>query len=305
MMTLNEMRYIVALAQEKHFGRAAERCFVSQPTLSIALKKVESQLKMPLFERMLDGVRPTPFGEVLIKQAERVLEEALHLKELATTASDPLKGALRIGAIYTVGPYLLPSLVFAMNQLAPQTPLFLKEDFTQQLILDLKNDSIDVAILALPIHETGIVSKALYEEDFCVIVPKKSALAQKKQICKEDLDLSPVLLLGEGNCFRDQVLETCPNLNRKEKNFANIEGNSLETLRYMVASGVGIAILPMSAMNPKMHPTDLIRILPFSEPKPVRTIALAWRVSFPRSAVIDVLKQAILSCALFGVRALK
>lgn len=305
MMTLNEMRYIVALAQEKHFGRAAERCFVSQPTLSIALKKVESQLKMPLFERMLDGVRPTPFGEVLIKQAERVLEEALHLKELAATASDPLKGALRIGAIYTVGPYLLPSLVFAMNQLAPQTPLFLKEDFTQQLILDLKSDSIDVAILALPIHETGIVSKALYEEDFCVIVPKKSALAQKKQICKEDLDLSPVLLLGEGNCFRDQVLETCPNLNRKEKNFANIEGNSLETLRYMVASGVGIAILPMSAMNPKMHPTDLIRILPFSEPKPVRTIALAWRVSFPRSAVIDVLKQAILSCALFGVRALK
>ena len=301
-MTLTEMRYIVALSKEKHFGKAAERCFISQPTLSLALKKVESRLKVPIFERMMDGVRPTPFGEILIAQAERVLEEALHLKELAQTASDPLNGALRIGAIYTVGPYLLPSLVFTMHEIAPQTPLFLKEDFTQQLVADLKNDTIDVAILALPLNENGIVTQAVYEEEFCVAVPKNNPLAAKQSISQKDLDSAPVLLLGEGNCFRDQVFESCPHLKRSDRKFADIEGNSLETLRYMVSSGVGVAILPMSAVNPKMHPTHLIQVLPFSEPKPKRVIALAWRVSFPRHKIIDVLKKAVLSCSLFGVR---
>ena len=305
MMTLTEIRYIVALAQEKHFGKAAARCFVSQPTLSLALKKVESRLNTALFERMVDGVRLTPFGETLLPQAERVLEEAIHLKEIAQTAADPLAGPLRIGVIYSVAPYLLPPLVVAMHKTAPQMPLFLKEDFTQQLIDDLKTDAIDIAILALPLTEAGLVTQPLYEEDFCVIAPKNHPLTKKKKIERKMLDEAPVLLLGQGNCFRDQVLESCPNLNKHDQPLSGIEGNSLETLRYMVSGGVGVAIVPMSAVDPKLHSTPLIKTIPFADPAPQRTIAIAWRVTFPRTATIDVLRAAILSCPLFGVRALK
>lgn len=304
MMTLTEIRYVVALAHEKHFGRAASRCFVSQPTLSLAIKKVESRLNAALFERMAEGVSLTPFGQSFLPQAERVLEEALHLKELAQTAANPLSGPLRIGVIYSVAPYLLPPLVVAMHQTAPQMPLFLKEDFTQQLIFDLKSDAIDIAILALPINEPGLVTKPLYEEDFCVIAPKNHLFSKHKKIKRAMLDEAPVLLLGQGNCFRDQVLESCPNLNKNEQPLSGIEGNSLETLRYMVASGVGVAIVPMSALNPKMQKNDLICSIAFAEPVPSRTIALVWRVSFPRTQTIDVLQSAILSCPLFGVRAL-
>lgn len=304
MMTLTEIRYVVALAHEKHFGRAASRCFVSQPTLSLAIKKVESRMNAALFERMADGVSLTPFGQRFLPQAERVLEEALHLKELAQMASDPLLGPLRIGVIYSVAPYLLPPLVSALHQSAPQMPLFLKEDFTQQLIFDLKSDAIDIAILALPINEPGLVTKALYEEDFCVIAPRDHAFAKHKKITREMLDEAPVLLLGQGNCFRDQVLESCPNLKKGAQPLSGIEGNSLETLRYMVESGVGVAIFPVGALNPKMQKNDLICSIPFDNPTPHRTIALVWRVSFPRNQTIDVLQSAILSCALFGVRPL-
>lgn len=301
-MTLTEMRYIVALAREKHFGRAAEACHISQPTLSVALKKVEGQLGAALFERAANEVRITPLGERIVVQAQRVLEEAIHLEEIASTVGDPLNGPLRVGVIYTVAPYLLPQLIPAVHRQAPNMPLFLKEDFTNNLLPTLKAGDIDVAVVALPCQETGVVAQAVYEEDFRVIVPCNHPWANETAIDKDSLDTRDILLLGHGNCFRDQVLESCPHISAMNGLSNSIEGSSLETIRYMVASGAGVAVMPATAADPLANHEPLVKVLPFTNPSPNRTIGLLWRITFPRPKAIDALRAAILSCTLPGTR---
>lgn len=311
-MTLTEMRYITALDKTRHFGRAADACHVSQPTLSVAIKKVEQQIGAPLFERGASEIRTTPLGELIVTQIKRVLDETLRLDEIATQSRDPLKGPLRVGVIYTIAPYLLPALIPVLHKLAPDMPLFLREDFTANLIPMLKEGELDILVLALPVDVPGIVAQRVYEEPFRVVVPAAHEWADRKSVRNDELDGQQLLLLGSGNCFRDQVLEACPRLQRAEGMSGSIEGSSLETIRHMVASGAGIAVMPSSAADPLVDREPMVKVLPFAEAsghvaKPGesagvgRTVGLAWRTTFPRPKAVDAVRQAILSCQLPGV----
>ena len=299
-MTLTEMRYIVALARERHFGKAAEACHVSQPTLSVALKKVEGQLGSALFERTASDVRITALGERIVAQAKRVLEEAVRLDEIADSTGDPLSGQLRVGIIYSIAPYLLPQFIPAVHQQAPNMPLFLKEDFTGNLIPALKAGELDVIVIALPFSEPGLVAQAVYEEPFRVVVPAAHAWSQRTAIPAAELDGQNLLLLGQGNCFRDQVLESCPRLTAPDGLANSLEGGSLETIRYMVASGAGVAVMPSTAADPLIDKEPLVKVLPFAGTQPSRTVGLVWRVTFPRPQAIDAVRAALLSCQLPG-----
>ena len=307
-MTLTELRYIVAVARERHFGRAAEACFVSQPTLSVAIKKLEEELGVSIFERGGVEVSVTPIGNQIVEQAHRVLEHTQTLKELARVGKDPLSGPLKLGIIYTIGPYLLPQLIKQIIIQVPQMPLILQENFTVKLLELLRSGEIDVAILAEPFSETGLVTQALYDEPFIVAVPKSHELATRASISSEELKSQTMLLLGTGHCFRDHVLEVCPELSRYSQTNAGIqrtfEGSSLETIRHMVASGIGITVLPMMAAPKDLADTELLHYLPFSGAAPSRRIVLAWRKSFTRSAAIDAIRRAVLSVDLSRVNAL-
>ena len=311
-MTLTEMRYITALDKTRHFGRAADACHVSQPTLSVAIKKVEQQIGAPLFERGASEIRTTPLGELIVTQIKRVLDETLRLDEIATQSRDPLKGPLRVGVIYTIAPYLLPALIPVLHKLAPDMPLFLREDFTANLIPMLKEGELDILVLALPVDVPGIVAQRVYEEPFRVVVPAAHEWAGRKSVRNDELDGQQLLLLGSGNCFRDQVLEACPRLQRAEGMSGSIEGSSLETIRHMVASGAGIAVMPSSAADPLVDREPMVKVLRFAEAsghvaKPGesagvgRTVGLAWRTTYPRPKAVDAVRQAILSCQLPGV----
>ena len=307
-MTLTELKYIVAVARERHFGRAAEACFVSQPTLSVAIKKLEDELGVVLFERGSSEVSLTPSGERIVVQAQRVLDEAARVKELAKQGKDPLSGALRVGVIFTIGPYLLPTLVRQLVRDAPQMPLLLNENLTVKLLELLKNGEIDVAILALPLPESGVMIQPVYDEQFVVAVPRAHPWAKRRAVSADDLKKETMLLLGSGHCFRDQVLEVCPELSRfsagAEGMQKTFEGSSLETIRHMVASGVGVTVLPMSSIPEKLPRDSLIAYVPFRKPVPDRRVVLAWRKSFTRGAAIEALRQAILKCPLHGVEKL-
>ncbi len=301
-MTLTDLKYIVALARERHFGRAAEQCHVSQPTLSVAIKKVEEQLGVLLFERGTSDVKVTELGERVVEQAQRVLVEASQIKEIAQAGKDPLGGALRVGAIYTIGPYLFPRLIPKVRELAPRMPLILEENYTAKLAESLKRGDIDVAILALPFVQPGIVAQPIYEEPFRVLMPADHPWSQQKTVSSEQLAEDQLLLLGAGNCFRDQVLEVCPECSGVGGLQRTLQGSSLETIRLMVASGIGVTVLPSTAADGMPNHNALLAVRPFEAPDPTRTVALAWRVTYPRSGAIDVLRRAILDCALPGVR---
>ena len=208
-MTLTEFRYIVALARERHFGRAADKCNVSQPTLSVAVKKLEDELGVALFERSTGEVRTTPIGEQIVLQAERTLAEAARVAELAAAGKDPLNGPLRLGVIYTIGPWLLPALVPRVRQRAPQMPLYIAEGYTEKLLERLKASELDVLVLALPVDEPGLVAQPVYEEAFRTLVPAGHPCTKLKSLRPEQLLEEPLLMLGPGNCFRDQVLDLC------------------------------------------------------------------------------------------------
>ncbi|MFM0499522.1 hydrogen peroxide-inducible genes activator [Paraburkholderia caffeinilytica] len=312
-MTLTELKYIVAVARERHFGRAAEACFVSQPTLSVAIKKLEDELNVQIFERGTSEVSVTPIGEQIVTQAQRVLEQTLAIKEIAKQGKDPLVGPLRLGVIYTIGPYLLPTLVKQMIKRVPQMPLMLQENYTVKLIELLKQGEIDVAIMALPFPETGLMQRPLYDEPFVVALPSGHAWENRAKIDAEDLKQETMLLLGSGHCFRDHVLGVCPELMRFSQNADGIqktfEGSSLETIRHMVASGVGITVLPrMSVQEVKPHAAGidagLLSYVAFDEPVPDRRVVLAWRKSFTRMPAIDAICDAINACDLTGVKKL-
>ncbi|MBN3562043.1 hydrogen peroxide-inducible genes activator [Aliamphritea spongicola] len=296
-MTLTELRYIVTLAQEQHFGRAAERCFVSQPTLSIAVKKLEDELGTALFERSKHAVRVTPIGEKVVRQAQTVLEQAESIKELAQEGKDQLVSPLRVGAIYTIGPYLFPHMVAQMQVRAPQMPLYIEENFTENLRLKIRNGELDAIIIALPFSEPDILTRPLYEEPFMMLLPKDHPLSDKEQIDSQVLHEQDLLLLGEGHCFRDQVLESCPTLGGGKDKVSLTEGSSLETIRMMVASGLGSSVIPMSATGGH-YQSELVVTRPFKIPAPTRTVAIAWRASFPRPQAIDLLIDAISCCPL-------
>ena len=303
-MTLTELRYIVMLARERHFGRAAEKCHVSQPTLSVALKKVEHKYGVILFERTPSEVRLTPTGEQIARQAERVLEEAGRLKEIAQQGKDPLIGALRLGVIYTIAPYLLPRLVPALHARAPHMPMYLQENFTVNLGEQLRRGDLDAIIVALPFSEPGIVSRPVYDEPFCVVMPMHHPMAKQAAIPPDQIAGENLLLLGQGNCFRDQVVQACPHLSEPGGANGAREGSSLETVRHMVASGVGISVVPISAAKSWPQNGSLLQYRDFTQPAPFRRVGIAWRASFPRPQAIDVLRAAILDAPPPGVSAI-
>lgn len=301
-MTLTDLRYIIALAHERHFGRAAERCFVSQPTLSVAVKKLEDELGVALFERSAGEVHVTPLGEQVIAQAERALGEVARIKEIADQGKDPLSGVLHLGVIYTVGPYLLPKLVPLLRDRAPGMQLVLQENYTDRLLESLRRGELDVIVIALPLEETGLVALPVYDELFRAVVPAGHAWERQSAIEPAWLLDEPLLMLGAGNCFRDQVLDLCAHAAAVQPGRAPrmLEGSSLETIRQMVAGGIGVTVMPASAADPLDGNDLLLRVRPFVEPQPTRRIGLVWRTSFPRSRVVDVLRAAMLDCALPG-----
>jgi LysR family hydrogen peroxide-inducible transcriptional activator len=305
-MTLTELRYIIAVARERHFGRAAEACFVSQPTLSVSIKKLESELGVIIFERGGSEITLTPIGENIVQQAQRVLDAANQIKEIADQGRDPLRGALRLGVIYTIGPYLLPRIIKSMIERYPDMPLILQENFTVRLVEMMRTGEIDVAILADPFDTTGLDTLPLYDEDFVVAVPKKHHWTKKQQIASVDLKQETMLLLGVGHCFRDQVLEVCPEAARFAANSAGIqktfEGSSLETIRHMVAEGLGITVLPR--MSVSLDDDPLLKFITFAPPVPNRRIVLAWRKSFSRDRAVDALHEVIHSVELPGCKKL-
>ena len=299
-MTLTDLRYIVALARERHFGRAADRCNVAQPTLSVAVKKLEDELGVTLFERGIGDVRVTAIGAPIVQQAEKVLAEAARVTELAAAGKDPLLGPLRLGVIYTIGPYLLPALVPLVHERAPKMPLMLTEGYTEKLIERLKNGELDVLVLALPVAEPGIVAQAVYDEEFRVLVPAEHAWSRKKQISTDDLMQEPLLMLGAGNCFRDQVLDLCSLASNESPRV--LESSSLETIRHMVASGVGVTVMPASAVDGIARNDRLLKVKHFVSPSPTRRVGLVWRTTFPRHKAIDLLRQVLLDIALPGTQ---
>ena len=301
-MTLTDLRYLVALARERHFGRAAEKCHVSQPTLSVAVKKVEEELGVQLFERSASEVKITETGRRIVVQAEKVLMEATQIHEIAAAGKDPLAGPLRVGVIYTIGPYLLPRLIPRMHELAPRMPLIIHENYTARLVEVLKRGELDVIIISLPLEEAGIVAQPVYDEPFRVLMPAAHAWTQGTQVDAQQLAEDQLLLLGAGNCFRDQVLEVCPACRNIGGLQRTLEGSSLETIRHMVATGLGVTVLPSSAADELAVQNPLVAVRPFSDPQPSRRVALAWRVTYPRNGAIDVLRRAILDSELPGVK---
>ena len=289
-MTLNERRYIVAVAQERSFGRAAAKCFVSQPALSVAIQKLEEELGAQLFERGKSEVSVTPVGERVVEQAQLVLEEAARIRELARAGRNQLVGPFKLGVIYTVAPYLLPDLIPALRVRAPEMPLELEENLTEVLETELKSGRLDAAIIALPFAPPGVATVFLYEEPFQVVVPSGHKWAKRKSVHPDELVGEHAILLNVGHCFRDQVLDACPELNRQDVPTART--NSLETVRNMVASGLGVSVLPRDALTPKYH-SSLVVPVPFTRPAPSRRVALAYRKSFPRPQAIEALRAAI------------
>ena len=298
-MTLTELRYIVTLAQEQHFGHAAERCHVSQPTLSVGVKKLEEELGVMIFERSKSAVRVTPIGERIVAQAQKVLEEALGIRELASAGKNQLAAPLKVGAIYTIGPNLFPHLVPQLHRVAPEMPLYIEENFTHVLRDKLRNGELDAIIIALPFQEPDVLTKTLYDEPFSLLLPASHPWAKRDAVTLDELDDSKLLLLGEGHCFRDQVLEACPTLQKGDQQHrqTTVESSSLETIRHMVASGIGMTVLPMSAADDRYYSSDLLVTKPFKTPAPYRTVAVAWRASFPRPKAIELLSDSIRLCS--------
>ncbi|MGI9133553.1 MAG: LysR substrate-binding domain-containing protein [Rhodoferax sp.] len=315
-MTLTELKYIVAVARERHFGKAAEACFVSQPTLSVAVKKLEEELDVKLFERSANEVAVTALGEEIVRQAQSVLEQAANIKDIARRGKDPLAGALKLGVIYTIAPYLLPDLVRQIIKHTPQMPLMLQENLTVKLLEMLRTGEIDCAILAEPFADAGLALAPLYDEPFFAALPMQHPLAALSSVTTEALKNETMLLLGNGHCFRDHVLQVCPEFARFSSDAEGIrrsfEGSSLETIKHMVAAGMGITLVPRLSVprealqaKPRRHEDAFIKYLPVRDgPKvapPTRRVVLAWRRSFTRYEAIAALRNAVYACELPGV----
>ncbi|AUX60992.1 hydrogen peroxide-inducible genes activator [Simonsiella muelleri] len=301
-MTLTELRYIVAVAEERHFGRAAQRCHVSQPTLSIAIKKLEEELAVSLFDRSGSEVMATHVGQRIVAQSQKVIDAANVIYTLASKAQDELEGALKLGLIFTVAPYLLPKLILSLRDVAPKMPLMLEENYTHVLTDLLKRGELDAIVVAEPYQEGGILTMPLYDEPFFVIVPKGHHFENLDEVTKEDIGQERLLLLTEGNCMRDQVLGSCMELASRQRISgltSTLQGSSINTVRHMVASGLGISVLPATALTENDH--MLFSIVPFKPPVPYRRVSLAYRRNFVRPKALETLKQAIALANIMGV----
>jgi LysR family hydrogen peroxide-inducible transcriptional activator len=302
-MTLTELRYIVAVSQKNHFGKAAQACFVSQPTLSIAIKKLEEELGVRLFERSSKNeIRITEIGQQVVNQAYIVLQEAQILIEIAQQGKDPLSGQFKLGVIYTIGPYLLPSLIPILRKTAPNLKLIIEENFTANLFQSLKQGALDAIIISYPFDEPGIETAALYSEPFVVALPRNHEWKDLERIPPGDLASQDLMLLGAGHCFRDQVIKACPDCMSGDSELTRtLEGGSLETIRHMVAAGTGITVLPRTSILPSQKNESLIITKPFAKPTPSRTVAIAWRKHYPRKEAIFTIRDTIQNSPLEGV----
>ena len=295
-MTLTELRYIVALAQEQHFGRAAERCHVSQPTLSIAVKKLEEELGV-LFERGKQKILPTPLGAKIVAMSVRVLEQAAAIKDVAEAGKDQLEGPIALGTLPTIGPYLLPQFIPLLQESTHKLSLYVEEGPVAELAVKLRSGDLDALLLTAPFVEADVVTQPLFDEPFVVLMHAGHRLANRQQVAAHDLEPAEVLLLGDGDSLRERILAAFPHLNPSAPEGAAVrtftQGSTLETLRHMVASRLGITILPQTAAEAPLYAPSLLVTRPFAPPVPKRSLVLAWRVSFPRHKAIDLLRKAI------------
>ena len=287
-MNLRDLKYLVAVAEQRHFGRAADACFVSQPTLSTQLKKLETELGVTLIERNNRQVMLTPVGARIVDQAHAVLREVNELYHLAEEHRDPLGGDFRLGIIPTVAPYLLPKILRPISKALPNLRVQLTEGQTAVISRLLRDGELDAVILALPLDEENFVETRLYSEPFLFAVSKKHPKAAKKTVQLRDLDGEQVLLLEDGHCLRDQALEVCKSHNAMEN--ANFRATSIETLRQMVAANVGTTLMPELAVTSKSGP---VRYIPFRGTPPHRDIGLCWRATTHRAALLEQLSDVL------------
>lgn len=293
-MTITELRYIVALAKEQHFGRAAKRVFVSQPTLSIGIKKLEEELGIPIFERLSHKVIPTQAGQKIIGAAQNTLMSVETIRSIAEAAKGEPSGDVKLGAIYTVCPYLLPKIIPDLQKNSPNIRLYIEEGYTENLMQSLREGALDVALVSLPIEPSNLFEvKEIFTEPFYAMIPAQHALSQKDKLSTQDLAEERVFLLGSGNCLRDQVLEACPACKPAiDIQNTKIQGGSLETIRMMVAGGLGLSVFPKMAVGHNKQ----VAVRPFTQPTPKRQIALAWRKSFTHQGLIEAIEASILRC---------
>jgi LysR family hydrogen peroxide-inducible transcriptional activator len=297
-MTITELRYIVALAEERHFGRAAERCRVSQPTLSVAVKKLEEELDVALFERGKHGVQPTPLGERIVSMARHLLDQAAAIKDAADADKDQLEGPLALGTLPTIGPYLLPQFIPLLQETASRLSLYVEEGDAPALAAKLRGGELDAILVAAPFSEADVATQVLFDEPLVLLLPADHPLASKPAIAPEEVDPREVLLLGEGDPFRKLVIEAFPHLDPKHvppapgaRSYAR--GGTIETLRHMVATKLGVAIVPQTASSAPLYAPSVLVARPFTSPAPKRTLVLAWRITFPRQKALDLLRRAI------------
>ena len=283
-MNLKDLKYLVALADTGHFGKAAERTFVSQPTLSAQLKKLEEYLGVKLVERRPKNVQLTEVGKQIVVRARHMLDESEEIIALARSNTDPFAGKLKVGLIPTIGPYLLPRIMPKIRKAVPQLGLMLYEYQTEALLKRLRDGEIDLGIMALPVLQDGLESRALYEEAFTVALPTHHPLAAKSTIKVADLKGQTLLLLEDGHCLRDQALEVCSRVDVREPE--DFRATSLETLRQMVVAGLGITLLPEMAVESPYGSQRGLVIRQFANPMPSRTVGAVWRTSSTREAAI-------------------
>ena len=290
-MNLKDLKYLVALADTGHFGKAAERTFVSQPTLSAQLKKLEEYLGVKLIERQPKNVQLTDVGKQVVVRARRLLDEGEEIVALARNNTDPFAGKLKMALIPTIGPYLLPRAMPRLRKALPNLSLMLYEYQTEQLLKRLRDGEIDLGIMALPAGQEGIEARALYEEDFTVALPIDHPLAAKSTIRVQDLKGHTLLLLEDGHCLRDQALEVCSRVDVREAE--DFRATSLETLRQMVIFGLGITLLPENAVEAPFGSQRGLAVRRFSKPAPSRTVGAVWRKSSTRAPVIDAVSDVV------------
>jgi LysR family transcriptional regulator, hydrogen peroxide-inducible genes activator len=290
-LKLKDLRYLVAVAEQRHFGRAAARCFVSQPTLSAQLKKLEQSLGVQLIERAPNNVSLTAAGEQIVARARRIIEASEEVVELARAQRDPLAGRLRVAFLPTIGPYLLPHVTRAIRKSLPQLELRLYEYQTAPMLEKLREGELDLGVLALPVDLTGLEARELYREAFTVALPERHPLARRETLRVTDLRGEKLLLLEEGHCLREQALEVCGNAGVSEGE--DFRATSLETLRQMVAAGAGVTLLPELASRGAYGNARGVKVRPFARPAPVRQIGAVWRRTTPRRAAIDAVARVI------------
>jgi LysR family hydrogen peroxide-inducible transcriptional activator len=278
-MTLQELKYLVALADHGHFGRAAEACFITQSTLSTQIKKLEDFLGVTLFDRSLKRVTPTPIGQEILQAARSIVEESERIRELAKHAQDPMARTIHLGVIPTLGPYYLPHALTLVHKKHPDLRLLLREEMTPQILEHLANGKLDAGLLALPVNDDSLRVEPLFYEPFLAALPAGHPLAKRDALKVSEIINEKLLLLDEGHCLRDQALDVCGSGSRGRE---EVRATSLETLRQMVAMGLGLTLLPALAVDagPRVS-KKAVEIRPFKSPPPGRTIGLAWRKRAP------------------------